>query len=163
MTSSAPSTSTPRTSRPLRAVPEPPAAAEQQNAGPLPPRTSATEFAECVRTIVTLARRRGLRPPAFRSPPRLDGVDRSIQRRRNGATMVAVRRGDRPFAAIQGDIIEGVVVANQLGGQQADRFRHAAWTALQGVDQGAAPRPSAGPQPPAPLAPVRTTATRKVA
>jgi hypothetical protein len=59
-------------------------------------------------------------------------VDRSIQRRRNGSVMVAIRREDRPFAAIQGDVIEGVVAANELSGEQADRFRRAAWAALDG-------------------------------
>jgi len=127
MTSSAPSPSARRTSRPLRAVP-----AADPTVDRSAPRTSATQFSECVRTIVTVARRRGLRPPAFRSPPRIAGVDRSIQRRRNGAVMVAIRRGDRPFAAIQGDVIEGVVAANQLTGEPADRFRRAAWAALEG-------------------------------
>jgi hypothetical protein len=143
MTSSAPSPSTPRTSRPLRAVP-----AADPAVPHAAPRTSATQFSECVRTIVTLARRRGLRPPAFRSPPRIDGVDRSIQRRRNGSVMVAIRRGDRPYAAIQGDVIEGVVAANHLSGEPADRFRRAAWAALEGrgaVASGRVEASSAGP------------------
>jgi hypothetical protein len=97
------------------------------------PRTSATEFSESVRTVVAVARRRGLRPPAFRSPPRLDGVDRSIQRRRNGVVTVAVRREDRPLAAIRSDVVEGVVAANRLSGEAADRFRRAAWSALDGA------------------------------
>jgi hypothetical protein len=155
MTSSAPATPASRTNRPLRSVPAPassspaaPALASTPAVAPataaasvplaaagtdrVPPRTTATQFSECVRAIVTLARRRGLRPPAFRSPPRIAGVDRSIQRRRNGAVMVAIRRGDRPFAAIQGDVIEGVVAANHLSGEPADRFRSAAWAALEG-------------------------------
>lgn len=127
MTSSAPATPTSRTTRPLRSVPASSDAADRR-----PPRTTATQFSECVRIIVTLARRRGLRPPAFRSPPRIAGVDRSIQRRRNGSVMVAIRRGDRPFAAIQGDVIEGVVAANHLSGEPADRFRRAAWSAIEG-------------------------------
>lgn len=129
MTSSALTTPTPRTTRPLRSVPAASEVTDRQ-----PPRTTATQFSECVRITVTLARRRGLRPPAFRSPPRIEGVDRSIQRRRNGAVTVAIRRGDRPFAAIQGDVIEGVVVANHLSGEPADRFRRAAWSALEGSD-----------------------------
>lgn len=47
--------------------------------------------------------------------------------------MVAIRREDRPFAAIQGDVIEGVVAANQLRGEPADHFRRLAWTALEGT------------------------------
>lgn len=45
--------------------------------------------------------------------------------------MIAIRRGDRPFAAVQGDVIEGVVVANSLVGEQAEQFRRAAWSALE--------------------------------
>jgi hypothetical protein len=155
MTSSAPSPSTPRTSRPLRAVP-----AADPAVPHAAPRTSATQFSECVRTIVTLARRRGLRPPAFRSPPRIDGVDRSIQRRQNGSVMVAIRRGDRPYAAIQGDVIEGVVAANQLVGEPADRFRRAAWAALEG--RGPTPLPRAEAAPTAPGDGVRGAPDRAV-
>ena len=36
------------------------------------------------------------------------------------------------LATIQGDVIEGVVAANHLSGEPADRFRSAAWTALEG-------------------------------
>lgn len=102
---------------------------------------SAPRFAETVRTVVTVSRRRGLRPPVFRSPPRLEGVDRSIRRGPNGTVVVAVRRGDRPLAAVQADVIEGVVAANHLDGEAADRFRRAAWAALEG--SGAPPRPRA--------------------
>jgi hypothetical protein len=59
------------------------------------------------------------------------GLDRSVQRRANGSVMIAIRRGDRPFAAVQGDVIEGVVVANSLVGEQAEQFRRAAWSALE--------------------------------
>jgi hypothetical protein len=56
----------------------------------------------------------GLQAPAFRSPPLLDGVDRSVGRRRPGGVFVHVRLGLRPLAAIRADMIEGVVVANAL-------------------------------------------------
>ena len=102
------------------------------------PRASATRFSETVRTVVTVSRRRGLRPPVFRSPPRLAGVDRTIRRQHNGSVVVAVRRGERPIGAVQADVIEGVVAANGLQGAAADKFRHAAWAALDGP--GAAPR-----------------------
>lgn len=105
---------------------------------------SATRFSETVRTVVALSRRRGLRPPVFRSPPRLDGVDRSIRRRPNGTVVVAVRRGARPLAAVQSDIIEGVVAANDLTGEPADRFRHAAWAQLHGVEGTQPPRATIG-------------------
>jgi hypothetical protein len=58
-------------------------------------------------------------------------VDRSIRRRPNGTVVVAVRRTGRPLAAVRADVIEGVVAANQLVGEPADRFRHAAWACLE--------------------------------
>jgi hypothetical protein len=97
------------------------------------PQATAIEFSETVRQVVTLARHQGLRPPVFRSPPRLAGVDRSIRRRPNGTVVVAVRRGGRPLAAIQSDVIDGVVAASELGATQADRFRRAAWAQLEGT------------------------------
>ena len=92
---------------------------------------SAVQFSESVRKVVGVARRHGLRPPVFRSPPRLDGVDRTIRRRIDGQVVVAVRRTDRPLAAVRADIIDGVVAANSLQGGAADRFRNAAWAALE--------------------------------
>jgi hypothetical protein len=43
---------------------------------------------------------------------------------------------DRPWVAVQADMIEGVVAANLLAGADADRARTALWNAL--VDQGRA-------------------------
>ena len=112
----------------LRSVPQSDAAGAQSTARSV---ASVADFSDCVRRIVGLAKTQGLTPPVFRSPPRLPGLDRSIQRRANGSVMIAIRRGDRPFAAVQGDVIEGVVVANHLVGQQAEQFRRAAWSALE--------------------------------
>jgi hypothetical protein len=70
--------------------------------------------------------------PVFRSPPRHPGVDRTIRRRRSATAVVSVRLGDRPLAAVRADVIDGVVAANGLGGERADRFRRDAWTALEG-------------------------------
>lgn len=94
------------------------------------PRTSALQFSESVRQVIGAARRAGLRPPVFRSPPRRAGVDRTIRRRANGTVVVAVRRVGRPLAAVQADVVEGVVAANELVGEPADQFRHAAWARL---------------------------------
>ncbi len=115
-------------SRLLRAVPDPPATPESDAA-----HTSAVQFSESVRRVVAIARRGRLSVPVFRSPPRLEGVDRSIRRRSNGTAVVAVRRLGRPLAAVQADIIEGVVAANSLDGSRADRFRHVAWQQLVGA------------------------------
>ncbi len=111
--------------RPLRSVPT--IDAEE----PLP--ATALRFSETVRTVIALARRGRLRPPVFRSPPGLAQVDRSIRRRPNGTVVVAVRRAGRPLAAVQADVIEGVVVANELDRERADHFRRAAWDQLAGT------------------------------
>lgn len=90
---------------------------------------SAVEFANTARLIGDVARTGGLRAPGFSSPPRRPEIDRSI--RRNGTrAVVAVRRRGRPASAIQADLIEGVVVANELDPFEAARFRAQAWAAL---------------------------------
>jgi hypothetical protein len=89
-------------------------------------------FAEAVRVVGAVSRRGQLLVPVFRSPPRRDGIDRTIRRRRSASAVVSVRLGDRPLAAVRADVIEGVVVANRLEGERADRFRRAAWAALGG-------------------------------
>lgn len=89
----------------------------------------------------------------FRSPPRLEGIDRSIRRRPNGTVVVAVRRDGRPLAAVQADVIEGVVAANGLTGESADQFRHAAWERLAGGGgSSCAPRATMERPPPARVA-----------
>lgn len=133
----------------LRAVPSTPGGEpDATRDSTASPRATAVEFSETVRQVVTLARRQGLRPPVYRSPPRLDGVDRSIRRRPNGNVVVAVRRAGRPLAAIQSDVIDGVVAANGLTGGAADRFRHAAWERLVGSPDVATTTERRGPQRP---------------
>lgn len=91
---------------------------------------SSLRFAAAARDLGLACRRRGLRMPGFRSPPRLTGVNRSLRRRPDGGTTVAVRIRGRPFAAVLADMIEGVVVANSLEGEAADRTREALWRCL---------------------------------
>jgi hypothetical protein len=115
------------------------------------PPATALQFSEAVRAVVALSRRGGLAAPVFRSPPRREGVDRTIRRRSSRPAVIAVRRAGRPLPAVLSDVIEGVVVANDLTGERADRFRHAAWSVLQGAP--AEPRarsrsPRAQPSPP---------------
>jgi hypothetical protein len=45
--------------------------------------------------------------------------------------VVAIARAGRPLAAVQSDVIEAIVVANDLDGRRADRFRRAAWNELE--------------------------------
>jgi hypothetical protein len=89
--------------------------------------SSTADFAAAARTLTREARRRGLIGPSFRCPPRLVGVDRTIRRREDGA-IVSVRRRGRPWPAVLGDMIEGVVVANRLGPPQSDRLRTDLWS-----------------------------------
>jgi len=98
-------------------------------------RPASVRFAETVRAVVTAARRRGLRPPVFRSPPRLEWVDRTIRRQPDGAVVIAIRTVGRPFAAVQADVVEGVVVANELDTSDADTFRRAAWSAIVAAER----------------------------
>lgn len=128
-------------SRRLRAVPHVTASAGS---------CSALQFSESVRAVVDLARSGGLAVPAFRSPPRIDEVDRTIRRGRHGA-VVAVRRLGRPLAAVRADVIEGVVAANGLSGARADRFRRAAWQRLDRAGTPGPTRDGAGDEPPPPV------------
>ena len=80
-------------------------------------------FVEAVRAIAAESRRLGLDVPGFRSPPRLEGVTRSLRRRPGASPSVAVRRAGRPFDEVVVDMVEGVVVANGLAGRRADEIR----------------------------------------
>ena len=86
-------------------------------------------FTAAARALADAARRLGLQPPGFRSPPRLGSVDRSLRRHQRG-TVVAVRLRGRPWAAVLADMVEGVVAANDLTAGDADRVRSALWQAL---------------------------------
>lgn len=92
--------------------------------------SSSLRFARAVQALAQSARLLGLTVPGFRSPPRLIGVQRSIKRWPGGATVAVVVRG-RPWAAVQADLIEGVVAANALEGPAAARARAALWAALE--------------------------------
>jgi len=87
-------------------------------------------FVSVARVLADEARAQGLRAPAFRSPPRLVGVGRSISRRRDGSSTVAVALRGRPWAAVLADLVEGVVAANRLRGVAADRCRGQLWARL---------------------------------
>lgn len=89
-------------------------------------------FARTVQVLGAAARALGLEVPGFRSPPRLVGVQRSIKRAPGGSTIAVVVRG-RPWAAVQADLIEGVVAANGLQPPAADRVRTELWAALEPV------------------------------
>ena len=92
--------------------------------------SSSVRFARAVQALAQAARALGLMVPGFRSPPRLVGVQRSIKRWPGGATVAVVVR-DRPWPAVQADLVEGIVAANGLGSPAADRARAQLWSALE--------------------------------
>src|SRR3954452_24649738 len=97
------------------------------------PSSSTLRFAQTVQTLAATARSLGLVVPSFRSPPRLVGVQRSIRRWPKGAVVAVVVR-DRPWPAVQADLIEGVVAANRLEPPASDRARTELWLALEGAE-----------------------------
>jgi hypothetical protein len=85
--------------------------------------SSSIGFAVAARAIADEARRAGLVVPGFRSPPRLDGVDRSLRRRPGSAPAVAVRVKGRPMQIVVADMVEGVLVANAARDREDLRAR----------------------------------------
>ena len=84
----------------------------------------SVRFAGAARALAERARALGLVVPGFVSPPRLEGVDRSLRRRPGSAPpAVAVRRSGRAIDVVVADMVEGVVVANGLRGRRADDLR----------------------------------------
>lgn len=87
-----------------------------------------TLFTEAARVLAQHAAEMGLAVPGFRSPPRTVGVNRTLRRSPDGeGGVVAVRLADRPFTAVIGDMIEGVIVVNRLSLTEADRARTHLW------------------------------------
>ena len=94
--------------------------------------TRYAEFAVAARMLASQAHRHGLKPPGFRSPPRAIGVDRSL-RRINGGVVVSVLLRGRPFVAVLGDMIEGVVAANRLVAREAEIVRTVLWASVESL------------------------------
>jgi hypothetical protein len=100
-------------------------------------RVSFSQFSRLARHVGEAARALDLVAPAFRTPPRLDGADRTLRRAGGGGAapagvVVAVRLADRAPAAVVGDLVDGVVAANGLVGAEADRVRRALLDAVDG-------------------------------
>lgn len=81
-------------------------------------------FATAARRLGAAARASGLLVPAFRSPPRVREASRTLRRYPGGA-VVSVRLRDRTYAEVVDDMIEGVLVANRVGGDARPRLRRA--------------------------------------
>jgi hypothetical protein len=93
--------------------------------------TSTLRFAAAARDLADAARAEGWDVPGFRSPPRRVGADRTVRRRGSSGAVVSVRVRDRPWLAVLGDMIEGVVVANGFAGGAADRCRTRLWSVAE--------------------------------
>lgn len=96
-------------------------------------------FCAAARLLADAARRHGLRPPGFRSPPRLASAVRAIRRYPDGQAVVSVRVRGRPRCEVVADMVEGVVVANGLRGRPAEAARRALLSAVTDFDEPAAP------------------------
>lgn len=91
----------------------------------------SVRFAATARLLGRATRGLDLQVPGFRSPPRLGGSERTVRRSADGTPTVAVRLRDRPWLAVIADMIEGVVVANELAGPQAEQCRSTLWAAVE--------------------------------
>jgi len=99
---------------------------------------SSIPFGALARLLAAEARRHELVVPAFSSPPRTPGANRTIRRLPGGGVMVAVRVRDRGVQDVIDDLVEGVLVANGLAGQAAVGWRLALRTVLGGEEAMAA-------------------------
>lgn len=99
-------------------------------------------FAEAGRRLAAAATVMELRTPAFRTPPRVPGLDRTIRCGPDGSALVSVRSRGRAWPAVLADMIEGVVRANELPPQDAARVRNELWRATEGIDVVGAPAES---------------------
>lgn len=95
--------------------------------------STSLQFAATVRTLGSATRARGLVVPGFRSPPRVPGAERTLRRRPEGGSTVAVVVKGRPYQVVIADLIEGIVVVNDLTGAEATRVRTHLWEAVVGA------------------------------
>ena len=98
-------------------------------------------FAAAARALSETARAQGFEAPAFRSPPRVAGVTRSIRRHRDGTATVSVVVRDRPWSAVLADMIEGVAAVNHP--DSAPRLRDSLWAVLECIELGDTDGPDA--------------------
>jgi hypothetical protein len=98
----------------------------------------ALRFADAAKRLGAATRAADLVVPAFRCPPRVAGVVRTIRRYPGGAVVSVVIR-DRPWDEVASDMVEGVVVVNHLQGEAALRVRTTLLESLGAPDPVPAP------------------------
>jgi hypothetical protein len=99
------------------------------------PVAASVRFAAAARRLAAACRQQNLVSPAFRSPPRAAGVERTIRRRADGGAVVAVQVRGREFRSVAADMVEGVLAANRLSGPQAHALRTALLAAALDGDE----------------------------
>lgn len=102
------------------------------NLGPEDGTGRCLAFAEAARRLGLAVRGRELGMPSFRSPPRQVGHRRTLTRHLDGSVTVSVMVRNRSWSAVLADMVEGVVVANQVDGIDAEALRDQLWEALEG-------------------------------
>lgn len=109
---------------------------------------TSVQFAEAARRLGETARQLGYVSPALRSPPRVAGSRRTIQRRKDGSATVAIALRGRAHGAVLADVIDGIVAANSVMGPDAEALRDALW---EGATPLLAAAPNAAPNTHQPL------------
>ena len=94
---------------------------------------AATRFATMARFLAAESREAGLSVPAFRSPPRVAGVARTI-RRTGSSAVVAIQIRGRKERDVAADMIDGIVATNRLDPLAARLIRARLWKAVAPVD-----------------------------
>jgi hypothetical protein len=91
----------------------------------------AVLFARAVHLLVAAARAASLSVPAFRAPPRIEGAVRTVARYKGGVTVAVVIR-ERPVGEWLGDMVDGLLEVNGIGGNE--RMRAALLDAVSTID-----------------------------
>ncbi len=85
----------------------------------------AVRFARTARSLAAATQRAGLVAPAFRSPPRRPGFERTIRRGPppGSVGLVSVAFRGRCFDDVAADMVDGVLVANGVPERDAPGLR----------------------------------------
>lgn len=92
---------------------------------------NSVAFATVARELSIVARQWGSDAPSFRSPPRIAGLRRSISRRADGSSTVAVTTRNRSVVAVISDMVEGVLVSASVPAATSGAFRDALWASIE--------------------------------
>lgn len=88
------------------------------------------QFGVACRALAAVARDECWVVPSFRSPPNDPDVNRTIRHRPGAPPVVSVRLAGRDGRAVVGDLVEGVIAANQLDSEDVGLARWLLWAAV---------------------------------